>query len=59
MGIDEEERRASQRRREAAADIIAEKQKRQRLKNTDEMLLDQEALRKAAIEAGLEKPESR
>jgi len=27
--------------------------------NTDAMLLDQEALRNAAIDAGLEKPESR
>lgn len=57
MGKDEEERRANERRREAAARIIADKQKRTKLKQTDEMLLDQEALRRASIESGLEKPD--
>lgn len=56
MGKNEEERRANERRRETAARIIAGEQKRKKLKQTDEMLLDQEALRRAAIEAGLEKP---
>jgi hypothetical protein len=54
MGKDEEERRANERRREAAARIIADRQKRKKLKQTDEMLLDQEALRQAAIRAGLD-----
>ncbi|HEY0232814.1 MAG TPA: hypothetical protein VGC55_16320 [Dokdonella sp.] len=56
MGKDEEERRANEQRREKAARIIAEKQKRKKLKQTDELLLDREALRQAAIRAGLVKP---
>lgn len=48
--------KANQRRREEAARIIVENNKRKQLKDTNERLLDQEALRQAAIRAGLEKP---
>ena len=53
----DQERRAIERRREEAARIIAEREKRKQLKRTDEWLLDQDALRAAAIKAGLEPPD--
>lgn len=54
-----DEQRSNERRRQQAAEIIAAQQKRKRLAETDEMLLDQEALRQAAIRAGLKKTEAR
>jgi len=51
------ERREATRRREQALRIIADNEKRARTKRTDELLLDREALRQAAIRAGLEPPD--
>jgi len=53
----EQERLANERRRQEAALIIQANEKRKRIKQTDELLLDQEALKRAAIRAGLEKPD--
>jgi PHD/YefM family antitoxin component YafN of YafNO toxin-antitoxin module len=53
----EQERLANERRRQEAALIIQANEKRKRIKQTDELLLDQEALKRAAILAGLEKPD--
>jgi len=55
----EQERRENERRRQQAALIIASNEKRKRIKQTDELLLDQDALKRAAIRAGLEKSEDR
>jgi len=52
-----EEQNANERRRFEALRIIADLQRRKRLKQTNELLLDQEALRLAAIRAGLQKPD--
>jgi len=53
-----EEQHANERRRYEALRIIADLQQRKRHRQTNEMLLDQDALRQAAIRAGLEKSES-
>ena len=55
----EQERLANERRRQEAALIIQANEKRKRIKQTDELLLDQDALKRAAIRAGLEKSEDR
>jgi|GEM_PF-2299331 predicted transcriptional regulator len=55
--IKKEEQTANERRRYEALHIIAELQRRKRQNRTNEMLLDQEALRQAAIRAGLEDAE--
>jgi hypothetical protein len=57
MDSGDQEQRAIERRRDEAARIIADIQKRKQLKQTNEWLLDQDALRRAAIMAGLEKPD--
>lgn len=54
---DDVERRAIERRRQEAARIIAANEKRRRARITNELLLDQDALSRAAAEAGLEEPE--
>lgn len=50
-----QERHANERRRQEAARIIAANEKCKRMKQTDELLLDQDALERAAIRAGLER----
>jgi hypothetical protein len=57
MPTRENEQKRNDARREQAARIIAGNERLKRLKMTDELLLDQEALRQAAIRAGLEKPD--
>jgi hypothetical protein len=49
--------RLAHKRREEAARIILENERRKRTADTNERLLDQEALRQAMIRAGLEKPD--
>jgi hypothetical protein len=49
-----EEQNANERRRYEALRIIADLQRRKRHKQTNEMLLDQETLRLAALRTGLE-----
>jgi hypothetical protein len=51
-----EEQNANERRRYEALRIIADLQRRKKQRETNEMLLDQDALRQAAIRAGLEEP---
>ena len=52
-----DDRTANEKRREQAARIIVDNELRKRAKQTDELLLDREALRQASIRAGLEKPD--
>ena len=47
----DEEKRANERRREAAARIIADNHKRTKLQQSNKLLLDQDALRKATSRA--------
>lgn len=56
--MDHSDSESNERRRNAAAKIIAENAKKKRMRDTDERLLDQDALRNAAIRAGLEKPDT-
>jgi len=51
-----DEQIANERRRFEALRIIAEIQRRKRLQQTNEMLLDQEVLRQAALRAGVKEP---
>ena len=44
--------------RDQALAVIADNERRDRMRRTDELLLDREALRQASIRAGLEKPEN-
>ncbi|MEP7043201.1 MAG: hypothetical protein ABI843_09060 [Dokdonella sp.] len=57
IAMGKEEERANERRRQEAARIILDNEKRAKHKRTDEWLIDQEALRQAAIRVGLEKPD--
>ena len=54
MTTRETERSLNDKRREQAVQIIVDNEKRKRARQTDELLLDQEALRLASISAGLE-----
>jgi hypothetical protein len=47
----------TRKRREEAARIIATNEQRRRVSETNELLLDQEALRQAAIRAAIEEPQ--
>ena len=51
------DREANDRRRNEAARIIAEHARFKQTRDTNERLLDQDALRQASIRAGLETPE--
>jgi hypothetical protein len=55
--MDDSDSQSNERRRNEAAKIIAENIKKKRMRDTDERLLDQDTLRRAAIRAGLEKPD--
>jgi len=54
----EHEKIRNDHRRDQALVVIADNERRDRMRRTDEMLLDREALRQAAIRAGLETSDS-